>query len=102
MMHFTRAMLEKAIALKESGLTWESVAQRLECSKVSLPVMVCHYRKGRNRFYRERGDAMAALAEQGVTVKELRQRYNIACRSHVHMLLRRRGIDAEMLRLYQT
>lgn len=62
--------------------------------------MITRYKHGDIKFLRERGDEFARLAEAGVSPKEIAARFNVNLPS-VWSLLRYRGIDREMLRLYR-
>ena len=98
-MRWTRLRLEHAIALRQSGLSWAAVAERLGTNANNCEANVCIYRKGRKTFAAERKAIRNAEIErlylEGLSLRAIGKLVGL---SHpgVYMVLAARGLDAEM------
>jgi hypothetical protein len=97
--HYTREELEKALELKESGLSWGVIAERFGRSYESLARTIHLYRHGKLSFSRqklaERRKRIVWLFEHaGVTIYELARMFEMHPVS-VCQLLDTEGLDKE-------
>lgn len=100
--NYPRALLIKARQLRDLGLSWRVIADRLGIENVnSLKVRECNFRKGRVRFHREKTEAACALAEQGLSNREIAEKLNDK-RVNIAVLLWKNGFDREVRKLYRN
>lgn len=97
--HYSQKELDKALNLKQTGLTWPVVAERLGRDILQLQVMIYRYRHGQLKFKRDRAEQYVAQAEAGIPVSQIAACFQMSAPA-VHSVLHRLGIDREMLALY--
>lgn len=96
---YPRELLERAIALKATGLTWNCVAERVGRDPHVLQIVLCQYRRGQWNFRSEetsaRNDEIERLfCQEGMRLIDIARRFSLTLGGVAHILTRR-GIDAE-------
>jgi cyanate lyase len=99
LIRWTRLRLDHAIKLRDSGLSWAEVAERLGTSANNVEVNVCLYRKGKKTFAAERKAARNAEIERlyletDLSLAKIAPRVGLSAPG-VYLVLAARGLDAE-------
>lgn len=98
---YTREVLDRAIALKATGMNWRAVAARLGRLQNSLEVAVCRYRKGYHTTFAyvesaKLNDKLAEAVEAGEpNAAVLGRRFGLSTVAAGNRL-RQMGLDREM------
>lgn len=97
--NFTDEIIEHALQLKESGLTWPVIAERLQCSVGCLRVTISKHKrgkiKGRYKESKERRTRIEVLVMEGKRPSDIARIIGIS-RTNLSNIFLAMGLNEEM------